>query len=147
MIDAQNCTMFDKDFIDWNIFNQPKQKKIRICSSCKVTETSCWYRDKSKQGHQCRKCYTKQNLLRVEQLPDGTIKIRSCITCQSMKATSWYHSPVSPGCFDCIRCYQKRRKEKNVKPQQQVTGEQYLQLNGYFQSLQEELASISSSSS
>lgn len=137
--------MAQPSFIDWKLLYQPKQNKSRVCSTCLVTETSCWYRDKTRNGHLCRKCYTKQNLVRVEQSIDGTIKIRSCITCQAVKTTSWYHSPKVVGSFDCIRCYQKRRKQQRATSKNPTPIEfDQLQFCEYVHSFPDEMMPISS---
>jgi hypothetical protein len=89
--------------------NSKKLKLAKQCTQCDTKHASCWYRDKSKQGHICRKCYTKQNLTKQEILPDGTIAMRACNRCGTFETTSWYHCPEKLGKFDCIRCYHKRR--------------------------------------
>ncbi|KAJ3252784.1 hypothetical protein HK103_001285 [Boothiomyces macroporosus] len=100
----------------WHVDQQDDSPKVeaptawRTCGNCGATQTSCWYKDRKRLGgHVCRKCYTNQNLTRVDVLPDGTTQRRQCSTCSSYETTSWYNDPDNPGTFNCIRCYQKRR--------------------------------------
>ncbi|KAI8896576.1 hypothetical protein BC833DRAFT_90700 [Globomyces pollinis-pini] len=90
--------------------NQSSGFSGRKCGHCGVTRTSCWYKDRKKLGgHVCRKCYTQQNMTRMDILPDGTTQRRQCGTCESVETTSWYNDPEIAGRFNCIRCYQRRR--------------------------------------
>jgi hypothetical protein len=106
MIKYQNETKL------YSKYETPK-KQSKFCSDCGVSNSSCWYKDRKKQtGHLCRKCYTQQNLTRIDVLPDGTIEKRSCFGCSSQETTSWYNVPDHVGKFHCIRCYHKRRTKR-----------------------------------
>jgi hypothetical protein len=99
------------------------KKPVKMCGDCGVTKSSCWYKDRKKQaGHLCRRCYTQQNLTRIDVLPDGTIQKRACVTCNSHETTSWYNDPEHVGKFNCIRCYQKRRVRTGKKSPKSSVG-------------------------
>lgn len=80
------------------------------CSYCSSnTSSGAWYNDRSSStGVQCQKCYHSLNRIRIDNLPDGSLVQRTCLSCVNFKSTSWYRDAQHPGGYICKLCYNHR---------------------------------------
>ena len=125
----------------YSSFHDPVEHSKKVCCNCQKTNSQSWYRSKQVPGgYNCMNCYKQSKKVTISRA-NPSLADRVCAVCQKTGVKVfcnwyqvWYKSITITGGFDCMNCYQKRRRKiptpaKRKKPTDSAQAPQDLGLN------------------